>query len=179
MKNIDLNFGGFIGVLVCGGIAAAIIFPNVDPMKGGRAPYKLFIVVLIAGGFAGNFLWGLIFDTSKPGGSNGDREIVVGGLYASQHEDGLYSVMKVLVVDDFAVHLRAYSNRFDALPMDIDPLVLTLGGVSDGGPLGIGHFPIAREGFWNGGPVFLRKEPVADDELEGYRYYLEAMSGSE
>ena len=111
--------------------------------------------------------------------SNNDREIVVGGLYATKNEDGTYGVMKVLVVDDFAVHLRSYANRFNELPSEIDPSVLTLGSISDGGGFGIGHFPLAKEGFWNDDPVYLKKTAVAEDELEGYRMYLEAMNGSQ
>ena len=112
--------------------------------------------------------------------SQGEREIVVGGLYATKNEDGTYGVTKVLVVDDFAVHLRSYANRFEELPTDnIDPSVLTLGSISDGGGFGIGHFPLAKEGFWNDDPMYLKKTPVADDELEGYRMYLEAMGGSQ
>lgn len=111
--------------------------------------------------------------------SGEEREIVVGGLYATRNEDNTYGVMKVLVVDEVAVHLRAYANRFKELPLEIDPSVLTLGSISDEGGFGIGHFPLAREGFWNGEPVLLKKTSVADDELDGYRLYLEAMGGSE
>lgn len=87
--------------------------------------------------------------------------------------------MKVLVVDDFAVHLRSYANRFDEFPIDIEPDVLSLGSISDEGGFGIGHFPLAKEGFWNDNPVFLKVTPVTDDELEGYRMYLEAMNDSQ
>jgi hypothetical protein len=105
------------------------------------------------------------------------REIVVGGLYAARDDDGSYSVLKVLVVDEYAVHLRAYANRFEELPSDIDPSILTLGSVLDGG-FGIGHFPLAKDGFWNDDPVFLKRTAVSDDELEGYRIYLEATQES-
>lgn len=103
------------------------------------------------------------------------REIVVGGLYSFKGDDGKYDVMKVLVVDDFAVHLRLYANRFEALPTDIDPAVLSLGSIEDEGGFGIGHFPLDKERFWDDNPVFLKTTPVTDDELEGYRIYLEAI----
>ncbi len=83
--------------------------------------------------------------------------------------------MKVLAVDDFAVHLRSYKNKFPEVPRDLDTSTLLLGGIDDPDGFGIGHFPLAKEGFWNGNPVFLKQEPVRDDELEGYRMYLEAM----
>ncbi len=103
------------------------------------------------------------------------REIVVGGLYASRNEDGSYGVLKVLVVDDFAVHLRSYKNRFSEIPKNLDASVLSLGGIDDPDGFGVGHFPLAKEGFWNSEPVFLKQESVAEDELEGYRIYLDAM----
>jgi hypothetical protein len=106
-------------------------------------------------------------------------EIVVGGLYATKNEDGSYGVMKVLAVDDFAVHLRTYANRFKELPTDIDPATLSLGSISGNGGFGIGHFPLAKEGFWRDQPEFLKETPVAENELEGYRIYLEAMQEPE
>jgi hypothetical protein len=60
MKNIDLNPGGLIGGLLCGGIAAAIIFSNDDANKAGRSA-KLAILALIVGATVGNFLWGKVF----------------------------------------------------------------------------------------------------------------------
>lgn len=105
------------------------------------------------------------------------REITVGGLYASRDDDGKYRISKVLVVDEFAVHLRSYANRFDTLPQDLDPAVLSLGGIGDPDGFGIGHFPLAKEGFWNDNPVLIKKTAVNEDELEGYKLYLEAMEG--
>jgi hypothetical protein len=46
-----------------------------------------------------------------------------------------------------------------------------LGGLGDPDGFGVGHAPVARKG-WLASHVFLRKEPVHDDELEGYKYYL-------
>jgi hypothetical protein len=65
MKNIDLNIGGLIGALACGGIAAAIVFSTLDTTNRDRGPYKLIIFALIGGALAGNFLWGLIFKKPK------------------------------------------------------------------------------------------------------------------
>lgn len=61
MNNINLNAGGIIGALAGGAITAAVVFSMVDPSKSGRGPYKLVILGLIGGAFAGNFLWGLVF----------------------------------------------------------------------------------------------------------------------
>jgi hypothetical protein len=98
------------------------------------------------------------------------REPVVGGLYAQRGEDGLYRILKVLVVDEFAVHLRLYADRFKELPARVRSADLSLSGLSPAA-IGIGHFPVAREGFWAGNPVLLGQEPVADSELDGYRIW--------
>jgi hypothetical protein len=98
------------------------------------------------------------------------REAVVGGLYAERGEDGLYRILKVLAVDEFAIHLRMYANRFEELPPEVRSAELSLGGLPPG-PFGIGHFPVAHEGFWAGDPVLLGQETVADSELDGYRIW--------
>jgi hypothetical protein len=100
------------------------------------------------------------------------EEIVLGGLYASKSEDGTFRVAKVLAVDDVAVHVRIYKNRFNTLPQNLDTSALSLGGLGDPEGFGIGHAPLAKKG-WLNSRVFLKKEPVKDEELEGYRYYLE------
>src|SRR5260221_12935242 len=77
-----------------------------------------------------------------------NKSIQVGGLYATQDKDGAWRVMKVLAVDDNAVHLRSYANRLPVLPKDVDPAKLSLSGLDDPGRFGIGQFPIAKEGFF-------------------------------
>ena len=117
---------------------------------------------------------------SNEGGApvaNDKKSIQVGGLYATQDKDGSWRVMKVLAVDDFAVHLRSYANKFPEQPKDVDPAKLSLGGLKDPGGFGIGHFPLAKEGFFNDNPVLIKVMPVKDEELEGYKLYLEAMKG--
>lgn len=109
--------------------------------------------------------------------SQARQSILVGGLYATKDKDGSWRVMKVLAVDDHAVHLRSYANKFPEQPKDVDPAKLTLGGVNDPGGFGIGHYPVAKEGFFNDNPVLLKVVPVEEQELEGYKLYLEAMKG--
>jgi hypothetical protein len=106
-----------------------------------------------------------------------NKTIQVGGLYATQDRDGSWRVMKVLAVDDHAVHLRSYANKFPEQPKDVDPAKLTLGGLNDPAGFGIGHFPLAKEGFFKDNPVLIKVVPVSEDELEGYQLYLEAMKG--
>ncbi len=100
--------------------------------------------------------------------------IVVGGLYASKDEDGTFSVSKILAVDEVAVHVRIYKNKFPALPQQLDSSTLSLGKLGEVGGFGIGHAPIAKEG-WLAAHTFLKKELVQDEELEGYKYYLQEM----
>ena len=102
------------------------------------------------------------------------EEIVVGGLYASKNEDGTFGVSKVLAVDEFAVHVRIYRDKFPTVPQDLDTSALSLGRLGDRDGFGIGHAPMAKEG-WLASQIFLKKEPVRDDELEGYSYYLEGI----
>ena len=96
------------------------------------------------------------------------NEIIVGGLYASRDEDGQVRVSKVLVVDEFAVHLRSYANRFDELPIGITSSQLSLGGIGSAEGFGIGHFPISSEGFMSSSRVLIGRESVKYDELDGY-----------
>ena len=103
--------------------------------------------------------------------------IQAGGLYSTQDKDGSWRVMKALVVDEYSVHLRSYANKFPEQPKDIDPAKLTLGDLKDPAGFGIGHFPLAKEGFFEDNPVLIKVVPVKEDELEGYKLYLEAMKG--
>ena len=105
------------------------------------------------------------------------QSIQVGGLYATKDEGGSWRVMKVLALDEHAVHLRSYANKFREQPKDVDPSVLTLGGLNNPEGFGIGHFPLAKEGFFKDKPILIKVVPVKEEELEGYRMYLEAMNG--
>lgn len=64
MNNINLNAGGVIGAIVCGGIAGAFVFSRVEAGEGGST--KLVIAALIGGAFAGNSLWAFVFKKAEP-----------------------------------------------------------------------------------------------------------------
>jgi hypothetical protein len=96
---------------------------------------------------------------------------IIGGLYASRDEQGRFRICKVLVVDDLAVHIRTYATRFDELPNQLTSSQLSMGGVGLPGGFGVGHMPIAHQGFWLDNPVLVGTEPVDDDELLGYRIW--------
>jgi hypothetical protein len=76
-----------------------------------------------------------------------------GGLYAARGKISAFKVYKVLALDHVAVHLRKYSNRFDAPPSCLEPSLLSLGldiqsyQDAPAAELPIGHFPLAHEGF--------------------------------
>ena len=103
------------------------------------------------------------------------KAIQVGGLYGEEGKDGLFRVCKVLALDRHAVHVRIYKNKFTALPNTTDMQQLSLGAIGDSDGFGIGHVPIQRTG-WLDRHTFLKLESVSEDELEGYRIYLEAMN---
>ncbi len=99
-------------------------------------------------------------------------DLMVGGLYSVVRE-GFFQVVKILALDDFIVHLRMYRNRFSQRPTDIDLATLIWDiDMNDMTSLGIGHFPLAKDGFWEDEPVFIKQVPVSEEELEGYRIWL-------
>ena len=113
--------------------------------------------------------------TSRPVSENVVQEqpetmqLTAGGIYASQDDDGKYTLSKILALDDLTVHARFYKERFDSLPAEISSKDLSFL---------IGHAPVAREGFLLEHRELVVVEPVSDAELEGYRMYLEAMRGN-
>jgi hypothetical protein len=97
-----------------------------------------------------------------------EPSIEVGGIYATQDKDGSWRLMRVLALDEDAVHLRSYADRFPEPPRDVDLAKLEWH---------VGHMPLARAGFLKQHRVLVKVVPVDDEELEGYRLYLEAMEG--
>ena len=102
-------------------------------------------------------------------------QVIEGGLYYYPSDGDKFGVSKVLVIDDFAFHIRIYANKFDTPPLDVSSPELSLGGLDSPDGLGIGHAPLAKEGFLGKPTFFICQEPVSEEELEGYRLYLEAM----
>jgi hypothetical protein len=115
---------------------------------------------------------GFLFGCSRP-------KPVEGGLYSTQNENGSYSVLKILKLDDNGVHVRLYSNQFSAPPKQIDESKLYMAGV-DKKPnetLGMGHAPISKKSFAGWKAVFVQQSTVKDEELEGYKMWAEAKGG--
>jgi hypothetical protein len=104
---------------------------------------------------------------SNNSSENKSDDLAVGGLYLFLNDDGSYDVSKVLAVDEFAVHVRLYSDKFETKPKDLNSADLKFL---------IGHAPMAKEGFLEGQPELLKVEKVSEEELEGYNYYLDEMN---
>lgn len=97
-----------------------------------------------------------------------NQPLQVGGIYATPDEDGSWRVVRVLALDEHAVHLRSYTDRFSEPPKDVALPKLNWF---------VGHMPLDRDGFESEPRVLVKVVPVEEDELEGYRYYLDAMNG--
>jgi hypothetical protein len=113
------------------------------------------------------------------GCSQSGSNLVGGGLYYTRNENGSYSVLKILKLDDGGVHVRLYSNQFPKPPAKVDESTLYMVGV-DRKPnetLGMGHAPISKRSFAGWKAVFFQQSTVKDDELEGYKMWLDAKGG--
>lgn len=84
----------------------------------------------------------------------------VGGLYTTLDGEG-YSVVKVLAVEDDAVHVRLYSETFDQRPDAVDPAILSVGDT------GILYLAVDEAAFDATDPELLRVHPVTAEELAG------------
>ncbi len=112
--------------------------------------------------------------TDNGGSSTSDRVVLteqsnnlkVGGIYLLKNKENTFHLTKILVLDDFAVHLRTYSDTFKTKPSNIN---------SENLNILIGHFPVDVNGFLLDKPELLKVEDVKESELEGYKMYLEAM----
>ncbi len=102
--------------------------------------------------------------TAPANGPKPEGRMVIkpGGVYSCKSGDGDFSIVKVLVFKDGAVHACLHENRFKERPTTMDPKELQVA---------IGHVPLAEDGFRNWEPVLLLEQPVTDDELEGYRIW--------
>jgi len=107
------------------------------------------------------------------------HELVAGDVVTVTCDDGLFGVMKVLAVDGHGVHARLYVQRFDRRPITagLGELSTAPFGPDYDNPLSIGHMPLTYEAFAGWQPSPLYREPVLDEELEGYRMWQEADGG--
>ena len=102
-----------------------------------------------------------------------------GGIYYARNDDGTFSVLKILKLDDGGVHLRQYSNVWPAPPVSVDEATLYMAGM-DRKPdekLGMGHMPVSTKNFAGWNTKFVQQSSVSEQELEGYKMWLEANGG--
>ncbi len=97
-----------------------------------------------------------------------------GGLYSIANGNGKFGVVKILVLEANAVHVRIYKQTFRSRPTSVDPKSLTLGGINDKDGFSIGHMPLSKETFASWQPVFLSQQSVSENELEGYKMWKDA-----
>ncbi len=104
------------------------------------------------------------------------QEYRPGGIYSIQDENG-YGVVKILVVDSKAVHIRIYKNKFTQRPAQIDLTTLKIGSMNDPDGFGIGHLPLSKAAFASWHPVFVTQTTVRQEELAGYEEWKKANGG--
>jgi hypothetical protein len=99
-----------------------------------------------------------------------------GGFYAYQNANGSYSIMKLLKVESAGVHVKLYSNQFDALPTQVDESKLYLSGLThkENETLGVADAPIKGEMFQNYKATFVQQGTVTPEELDGYNQWKKA-----
>ncbi len=106
-------------------------------------------------------------------------KLIEGGLYSTPAEKGGYSVLKILKLDDRGVHVRLYSNQFAEPPKKIDESTLYMAGMNRkaGETLGMGHAPVSKQSFEVWKATFIQQSTVKEEELEGYKIWLEGKGG--
>lgn len=105
------------------------------------------------------------------------RDLGPGDICFVRSRGGGYQVAKVLRADAATVHIRLYKNWFAEPSDSVSTATLCLGKLGDTGSLGIAHLPLSRALFASWKPVRIQKEPVTNDELEGYRVWRDAQGG--
>src|SRR5438128_1683090 len=91
-----------------------------------------------------------VADASGGSEGRGPMTLKPGGIYSCKSGNGHFSVVKVLVVENGAVHVRLHKNRFKERPVTIDLKELEVA---------VGHVPLSETGFRNWEPVLLLEQP--------------------
>jgi hypothetical protein len=106
-------------------------------------------------------------------------DLVPGDVCSIASGDSKFGVIKILVIDQHVIHIRKYKNRFPERPNQIDPAGLSIGTIHDADGFGVGHLPVSAAGFASWRPARICRHEVTEEELEGYRYWLEDQSSVE
>jgi hypothetical protein len=100
-----------------------------------------------------------------------------GDVCAIRSGESGFGVIKILLIDQHIIHIRKYKNRFPERPYQIDPRGLSIGTINDPDGFGVGHLPVSASGFASWMPSRICRQDVTEEELAGYRYWLEDQSG--
>ena len=99
------------------------------------------------------------------------------GAYYSIINGDVFSIAKVLKLEQEIVHVRIYKQHFQQRPRSIDPAALTLGTIHDKDGFGMGHLPLRLATFMESDPIFLTHVELKPEELEGYNLWIESPGG--
>lgn len=103
-------------------------------------------------------------------------EWIIGGLYSVRAKRGFH-VVKILAIDELAVHVRLYKQLFDVRPKHVDPCSLSLGTIYDKDGFGMEHLPLSEREFASWAPELVCQAAVVLEELEGYSIWKKDKGG--
>ncbi len=115
-----------------------------------------------------------------------DAHLSAGAIYSIPGSlPDTFQVLKVLVVDDFGVHVRLYGNSFARRPSTVAPDLLDTSpfislAPEDAGqewPLSVGHLPLLASTFAGMHAVYITRDEVTDEELEDYHDWQQSGGG--
>jgi hypothetical protein len=104
-------------------------------------------------------------------------DLAPGDICSIKSGESGFGVIKILVVDQHVIHIRKYKNRFTERPYQLDLSRLSIGTIHDPDGFGVGHLPVSAGGFGSWMPSRICSQDLTDEELEGYRYWLEDQGG--
>jgi hypothetical protein len=96
----------------------------------------------------------------------------VGGLYSIRGWSDRFNVAKVLAFRGGTIHVAIYKEQFSVRPRSLDPVSLSFGSSNDE-IFGTMHTPLQASLFAAYEPELIQHEAVTEDDLRGYRTYLE------
>ncbi len=115
-----------------------------------------------------------------------DPHLRAGALFSVPGSElSTWQVIKILLLDDFGVHVRLFGNAFARRPATVAPDLLDTSpffstAPEDAGyewPLSVGHLPLLARTFLGMHPMFIADTEVDEDELDDYGEWKEAGGG--
>ncbi|AXC15882.1 hypothetical protein ACPOL_6670 [Acidisarcina polymorpha] len=100
---------------------------------------------------------------------------IVGGLYSIRGWSHHFNIAKILVIDGGVIHIAIYREEFVGRPDAVDTASLSLGSVEDD-VFGVMHIPLEASMFAQHEPELILETVVSEEDLQGYRTYLDYHS---